>query len=137
MAKKPSDYFRGRQQGLDIACRVLKENGDMKGVEIIREEIRKRGRMEIDTAATTRELEQASMQVKVCMYESFLCQTLMVLRDEFDFEQKRCKRFIDKWNLKTECMEDGLVTWRDQVDAIKEELDIELPTDNMKLGELL
>ena len=136
MAKKQDDYFRGRESGLEIAYRVLKENGDTRGVQIIEDEVRKRGKMGINTAATTKELEKASMQVKVCMYESFLCQTLMVLHDEFGFGQKRCKQFVDRWNLKAETMEDGLVTWRDQVDAIKEELDIALPTDYMELNEL-
>ena len=138
MAKnKLDDYFKGRQQGLDIALRVLKENGDYRGLRIIEEEIRKRGKIGIPTAVTTKELESASMQIKVCMYESFLCQTLMVLRDEFGYGQKRCKKFVDRWTLKESCLMDGLVTWKDQVDAVKEELDIELPTDNMRLCELI
>ena len=139
MAKKNKldDYFKGRQQGLDIAYRVLKENGDYRGCRIIEEEIRKRGKIGIPSAVTAKELEEASMQIKLCMYQSFLCQTLMVLRDEFDYGQKRCKRFVDRWNLKTDCMQDGLVTWKDQVEAIKAELDIELPTDHMELNELL
>lgn len=137
MANKQNDYFRGRQQGLDIACRVLKENGDTEGVKIIQEEIRKRGRMGISTAATTKELEEASAEIKICMYESFLCQTLMVLRDEFDFGQKRCKRFVDRWKAKEENLMDGLVTWKDQIQAVKEELKIEFPTDHMELRGLI
>jgi len=137
MANKQTEYNRGRQQGLDMCLRMLKAAGDKFGARIIQEEIDKRGKMGIPTAATTKELEHATMPIKLCMYESFLCQTLMVLHDEFGFGQARCKRFFDRWKLKEDCLQDGLVTWKDSVDAIKQELDITLPTDGMKWNELI
>lgn len=137
MANKQTEYNRGRQQGLEMSCRLLAEAGDAFGVRIIQEEIHKRGRLGIPTAATTKELEEAAGPIKVCMYQSFLCMTLMVLRDAFDFGQTRCKRFVDRWKLKEACLKDGLVTWRDQVEAIKKELNIEIQTDAMRENELL
>ena len=137
MANKQTEYNRGRQQGLEMSCRLLSAAGDDYGVRIIQEEIHKRGRLGISTAATTKELEEAAGPIKVCMYESFLCMTLMVLRDAFDFGQVRCQRFVERWKLKESCLEEGLVTWKDQVDAIKEELNITLPTDEMRKNELI
>ena len=40
--------------------------------------------------------------------------------------------FIDRWNLKTDCLDEKLVTWQDYIDAIKEELDIDVPTACMR-----
>lgn len=137
MANKQTEYNRGRQQGLEIALKVLRDGGDKQGVKLVQDEIDRRGKVGISTAATVKELEKAAMPIKLCMYESFLCQSLMVLRDEYGFGQARCKRFMDRWKLKEKCLEDGLVTWRDYVDAIKDELDIQLPTDGMALNELI
>ena len=137
MANRQTENNRGRMQGLEMSLRMLKAAGDKFGASIIQEEIDKRGRVAVQTAATTKELEQATMPIKLCMYESFLCQTLMVLHDEFGFGQTRCNRFFDRWKLKEDCLQDGLVTWKDHVDAIKKELDIELPTDNMRWNELI
>lgn len=132
MANKQTEYNRGRQQGLEMAYRLLISSGEVYAAGLIREEIDKRGKLCISTAATTKELEKAAMPIKACMYQSFLCMALMVLRDEYGFGQSRCKRFIDRWKLKEDCLHDGLVNWREQVDAIQEELDIVLPTDAMK-----
>ena len=137
MGRQDREYFRGRQQGLDIAKRVLQEGGCKEGVKLIEDEIKRRGRIGISSVATSKELERQSLQVMLCMYESFLCQTLMVLMDEFDFDQKECHRFVERWKDKEESLKDGLVTWKDRVEAIKEEIDISLPTDNMEIGELI
>lgn len=137
MANKQTEYNRGRQQGLEMAYRVLVEAGEKYSAQLIRDEINKRGKLGISTAATTKELEKATIPIKMCLYESFLCMTLITLKDTFGFGPIRCRRFIERWKLKESCMEDGLVNWREQVDAIKEELNIILPTDEMIKNELV
>ena len=137
MANKQTEYNRGRQQGLEMSCRLLSEAGDDFGVRVIQEELHRRGRLGISTAATTKELDEAAGPIKLCMYESFLCMALMVLRDKFEFGEIRCRRFLEGWRSKESCMEDGLVKWQEYVDAVKEELNITLPTEEMRKNELI
>jgi len=46
--------------------------------------------------------------------------------DEFDFGAKRCQRFIERMNLKAECIVDDLATWDDFIGQIREELGIQI-----------
>ena len=46
--------------------------------------------------------------------------------DEFDFGAKRCQRFIERMNLKAECIVDDLATWDDYRQAIQERLGFEI-----------
>lgn len=48
------------------------------------------------------------------------------LHDEFDFGAKRCQRFIERMNLKAECIVDDLATWDDFIGQIREELGIQI-----------
>ena len=137
MANKQNELNRGRMQGLDMAYRLLRAAGDDKGAKIIETEIRNRGVVPIKTAATLKELEKAAEPYKQCMYETFLCMTLMVLHDQFGFGRKRCDDFIHRWNLKTDCMSEGLVRWKDHVEAIKAEIGIDVPTECMRKEKLI
>lgn len=48
------------------------------------------------------------------------------MHDEFDFGAKRCQRFIERMNLKAECIVDDLATWDDFIGQIREELGIQI-----------
>ena len=61
----------------------------------------------------------------------------MTIHDEFGFGKSRCERFLKRWNLKTDCLGSGLVTWGDNVQCIKEELGIDVPSEAMKLEGLI
>lgn len=137
MANRMKEYNRGRDQGLDMAYRLVRDAGEDKAAVVIAEEIRKRGRMPVKLAVTSKEIEKGLDHIKLCMYETFLCQSLMVLRDQFGFGKKRCMDFIDRWNFKTDCMSSGLVEWADYVATIKAELDIDVPTASMREEKLL
>lgn len=137
MANKQKDYFRGLSSGLDMAYRILRDAGEKKAASLIGEEIRKRGKMPVNAPVTTKELEHGLIPMKQCLYETFLCQTLMVLRDEFGYGSVRGLRFLKRWNLKIDCMAIGLVNWKDYVEAISKEMNIDVPTEAMKLGGLI
>ena len=126
------EYNRGRSQGLDMARRLLEDAGETKAAALVVEEIRIRGKLPVQMAVTSNEINRGLEHIKLCMYETFLCQSLMVLRDQFGFGKKRCTDFINRWNLKTDCLSSGLVEWADYVEAIKAELDIDVPTACMK-----
>lgn len=137
MANKQREYDRGRSHGLQLAMRILKEAGDKQGYELIREEIRLRGKLNLNVNLSMKEIEEGLEPIKKCMYESFLCQALMTIHDEFGFGKTRCERFLKRWNLKTDCLGSGLVTWGDNVQCIKEELGIDVPSEAMKLEGLI
>ena len=130
--RKFEEYNKGRMQGLDMAYRLLRDAGEKKAAELVADEIRKRGRMPVALAVTSKEIDHGLEHIKWCMYETFMCQALMVLREQFDFGQTRCMRFIDRWNYKSNCMGSGLVEWKDYIETIREELGIDVPTACMK-----
>lgn len=126
------EYNRGRDQGLDMAWRLLRDAGNKEGAELIAGEIKARGKSPVKLAVTSKEIATAMAPMKWCMYETFQCMALMVLHDEFGFGKIRCQRFLKRWNFKTDCMSDGFVDWADQVEAVRNEIGIDLPTDCMK-----
>ena len=133
------EYNKGRMQGLDMAYRILRDAGEKKAADLIGEEIHKRGKLppQAQLPVTTKELNHGLEPIKWCMYETFMCLALMVLRDQFGYGKKRCTDFIKRWNLKTDCMGSGLVEWKDYVETIKEELNIDVPTACMREEGLL
>lgn len=130
--RKMQEYNRGREQGLDMAYRLLRDAGCKEGADLVAEEIRKRGKVPVKLAVTQKEIDHGLQAIKWCMYETFTCMTLMVLRDEFGFGKKRCLRFLKRWAFKTDCMSEGLCDWADFVQAIRKELGIDVPTECMK-----
>ena len=67
-----------------------------------------------------------SREIKEQILDTVLAMSIMVLRDEFGFGKKRLDQFKARFSLKTECMNDGLVTWADILEAIRDETGIEL-----------
>ena len=130
--RKMQEYNRGLSQGLDMARRLLEDAGETKAAALIAEEIRIRGKLPVKLALTSKEIDEGIKHVELCMYETFLCQSLMVLHDQFGFGRKRCLDFMARWNLKTDCMSSRLVNWTDYIKAIKDELDIDVPTECMR-----
>ena len=94
--RKMQEYNRGRSQGLDMARRLLEDAGETKAAALIAEEIRIRGKLPVQMAVTSNEINRGLEHIKLCMYETFLCQSLMVLRDQFGFGKKRCTDFINR-----------------------------------------
>lgn len=73
-----------------------------------------------------REMDKAAQKIKEQILDTVLAMSIMVLKDEFGFGKKRLDQFKARFNLKTECMNDGLVTWADILEAIRDETGIEL-----------
>ena len=130
--RKMAEYNKGRLQGLEMAVRILTENGDERGAKLIRDEIRRRNMTPIKLGVTAKELAEALLPIKRIMYEQSQCLTLMVLHDEFGFGKGRCMRFLRRWNLKVDCLAGDLVDWKDMVETVRKELDIDVPTVAMR-----
>ena len=115
---KTNEYMAGREDGLQLALRIVKE----KGIEGLEEEIRFRNITGIHTLLDKKSLDTATKKIKEMTIDTFTVLSVATLRDEFDFGKKRCERFIDRMNLKAECLLDDMVTWQDFIDNIEEEM---------------
>lgn len=119
---KMNEYMAGREDGLQLALSIVKE----RGIEGLEEEIRFRNITGVHTMYAKKDLEKATMRIKEMTVDTFTVLSVATLRDEFDFGKKRCKRFIDRMNLKAECLLADMVTWQDLIDNIEEEMGIKL-----------
>ena len=119
---KINEYMAGREDGLQLALTIVKE----RGIEGLEEEIRFRNITGIHTLLDKKSLETATRKIKEMTVDTFTVLSVATLRDEFDFGKKRCKRFINRMNLKAECLLDDMVTWQDFIDNIEEEMGIKL-----------
>lgn len=117
-----NDYMAGREDGLQLALSIVKE----RGVEGLEEEIRFRNITGIHTMLAKKDLDKATKKIKEMTIDTFTVLSVATLRDEFGYGLKRLTRFIDRMNLKAECLLDDMVTWQDFIDNIKEETGIEL-----------
>jgi hypothetical protein len=119
---KVDNYIAGREDGLQLALNIAKKKG-VKGLE---DEIRFRNATQIHTMLDRKSLEIATRKIKEMTMDTFTILCVATLRDEFDFGAKRCQRFIDRMNLKAECLMDDIVGWKDFIDNIDEEMGIKL-----------
>ena len=118
---KIDDYMSGKKDGL-LAARIVEKDG-LAGLE---EEIRYRNITGIHTGLARKELEKATTRIKEMTLDTFTVLSVAVLRDEFEFGRKRISRFIERMNLKAECLVDDMVTWKDFTDDIRQDLGIDL-----------
>lgn len=119
---KMREYERGREDGLDLARRITREGG----LEALEKECRFRGVTGIHTSLARKDLDKASEKIKQIVSECCVIMAIAVLHDEFGFGQKRCQKFMTGMDKVSDYIDQGLAEWIDYVQAIKEELGIEL-----------
>ena len=119
---KIDDYMSGKEDGLLLAARIVEKDG-LAGLE---EEIRYRNITGIHTGLARKELEKATTRIKEMTLDTFTVLSVAVPRDEFEFGRKRISRFIERMNLKAECLVDDMVSWKDFTDDIRQDLGIDL-----------
>ena len=119
---KLNEYMAGREDGLNLAYSIVKE----RGIEGVEEEVRFRNVTGIHTMLAKKDLDKATKKIKEMTVDTFTVLSVATLRDEFEFGAKRCKRFIERMNLKAECLMDDMVSWQDFIDNIEEEMGIKL-----------
>lgn len=113
---KMADYSRGRNDGLALALKIVKEDG----IEALEKEIKFRGVSNIHTPLAQKDLEKALTPIKEHTIATMLAMSIHVLYDEFDFRTVWLNRFRDRSNSKVDCLLDDMVTWGDIVKDIQE-----------------
>lgn len=119
---KMREYERGREDGLLLAKRIVREGG----VEALDKEIKFRGCTGIHTSLASKDLDVASQKIKEMALDVFLVLGIAALHDCFGFGQKRCQRWKDKIDEGADIILDDMATWKDYTDSIKEELNLDL-----------
>lgn len=119
---KVDDYSAGRADGLRMALDIVKQ----RGIEGLEDEIRFRNITGINVTLTRKELDKACVKIKNRTLDTILVISVATLHDEFGFGAKRCRRFIERLNLKAECLVDDMASWDDYIQSIRDELGIEM-----------
>ena len=111
-----------RREGMGYALKVAKERG-IKGLE---EEIKYRNISLVPIAVSKEKMDECVNNIKMNTIDTMLILSASTLRDEFGFGKERIARFVERFNLKAECLVDGLCTWDDQMTMLAEECGIKL-----------
>lgn len=119
---KVDEYASGRADGLQLALKLVEEGG----VEALKQEIKFRNITGINTVMCKKEVEIATNKIKAMTCDTILALSVLTIRDEFDFGKQRCKRFIERFNRKTECLLDDMLKWKDVLDTVRKEMGIDL-----------
>ena len=119
---KMREYERGREAGLDLALRIVRQGG----LEALEKECRFRNITGIHTSLAVKDLDKASEKIKEVIADCYVILSLAVLHDVFQFGEVRCQRFRNGLDKAADYINDGLAEWVDYVNSIKEEMGIEL-----------
>ena len=117
MAKSDRKLHEARMAGAAGLMNVNKT----QGMEAAEKELKVRGAMFVPLEVNHKQLDEAVYKIKLNTIDCILIMSCMVLRDEFDFGQKRLERFCERFNLKTDALCDEEIIWDDLIQTLKEE----------------
>lgn len=88
------DYQKGRNDGLALALKIVREGG----ADALEEEIKARGVTGINVNLSQKELEQALTPIKDLTIRTLLAMSVSSLRDEYGFGKERLKGEVEDGN---------------------------------------
>ena len=113
---------QARLDGMDYALRRIRE----KGIEDFEREMKWRNGSGISLPLSQQALNEGSWKIKARTLDTVLCMAMLVLHDEFGFGKAKLERFRERFNLKTSCMGDDMVSWGDFRKILAKEVGIEM-----------
>ena len=119
---KMKEYERGREGGLDLALRIVRDGG----IEALEREIKFRGITGVHTSLASKDLDKAAQKIKEMTLDTFTILGIAVLHDDFGFGQKRCQKFMDGMDRGDDYLTDDMATCEDYRRSIKEKLNLDL-----------
>lgn len=106
-----------RRAGIAYAYKIALD----KGIEGLKEEMQFRNITKAPLMVPREQVDDFCNEVKTnCVYTIKLMSAL-VLHDEFGFGEKRLLRYLERFDLKTECLADDYATWADFAEILEEE----------------
>ena len=109
---------QARREGMAYALKIAKE----KGVEALEEELRFRNALKLPIAIPRSAADEAINNIKMNVVDTVTILSAITLRDQFGFGQKRIEQYVERFNLKAECIMDDYATWNDQIEILREEV---------------
>ena len=119
---KVNDLMEGRNQGLALAFKVVKDGG----IEALEKEIRYRNLTGISLNIPRKEIEAATANINLRATEVAITISLITLLDEFCFSKYQAQKFKDFFDKKVDEILNDEITLQDYLTRIREELNIAL-----------
>lgn len=119
---KMREYERGREDGLLLALKIVKEGG----IDALSREVKFRGCTGIHTSLACKDLDKASEKIKEMTLDTFTVLGIAALHDTFGFGEIRCQRWMDKLSEGADLLMDDMATWQDYIDGIKDNIGLTL-----------
>lgn len=116
------DLFRGRLDGMYYAYAKIKENG----IDEFAKELEYRSKRGVQLVNTKKDQQKFEREIIDRVQDVIMIFAIAVLADEFDFGSEEINRFIDRLQLKSECISDKYITWEEQQQILKDELGIDI-----------
>lgn len=132
MSDRVKDYQEGRSAGLELALRIVREGG----LQALEEEIRFRGRLNINMGVEEKVVEKATEPLKALCVQTVRIAFFSVLHDEFGFGKKRLARTAAAFDKLTAYLAHGWLHWMDLIDEITKRLGAEIETSMITEGNL-
>ena len=104
----------------------LLEFAKKNGLDEAEKEVARRGIRNMPLQLKNSDVDTFVQSERQNVLNCLLINTIAVLSDEFGFKDYECKRFVDRFNLKSACIVEGYVNWKDLRDSLKDELGIEI-----------
>lgn len=127
------DYQAGRARGLELALDIVKKDG----IEALEKEVQIRGRTGINSPVSLKDLTVALPPLRRLIQEAYTVLVIETLHTELGFGTKRVNKFMERFYLKQECLVDGVVEWQDYIDAMYDEMGIQVETGAMEAEGLI
>lgn len=122
---KMAEYTRGRADGLDLAFRIVREDG----IEALEKEIKFRGATGIHTSLAKKDVERSVELIKNKMVDMFSIIGIAALHDLYGFGETRCTRWMKKVEEAASYLSNDLATWDDYISEIKTQIGIDINID--------
>lgn len=113
---------RLRREGMAYALDVAKK----RGLEECERDLKMRGATQMPLSMPKKAVDEAVERIRNCTLDTVLILTLVTLRDEFGFGEKRLRQFMKRFDSKTDCLTGDFATWQDMKDILSEECNIHL-----------
>ena len=98
-----------------------------KGVDALAQEVERRAKKWVPLQMSQADMKKFTSHVMDDCLKTVLMMAVAVLRDEYGFGPSRLSRFIDRFNLKADCIGEDYTTWDDLRDTLEEECGLTLP----------
>ena len=121
---KIDDMMAGRNEGLAMALRIVKQGG----VEALEKEIEFRRLRGISLNITKNEYQAFEKKIRHEYALAFIPLVLLTLHDQFRFGKVRCHRFSERFKMKIDGLvdSDSGVNYKDYQQAVKDEIGLDL-----------